>query len=136
MHVNLIGVWSADARFGPGAQSDEILVFKPDGTGWLEIWNFYLCSVDFFEWTIASPGRITINGIKSLELDENTNELIDSANRIETKHVPYQIQQEDTPSGKTMKVLRIKIVNLGDGAFGFFSDENAEKRIQRILESP
>jgi len=56
---DLIGIWSADARYGPGAQSDEMMLFKPDGTGRMEFWNWQLCSADFFQWHVVSPGVVT-----------------------------------------------------------------------------
>ncbi len=127
-------MWSADARFGPGAQADEILVFKPDGTGWVEIWNFSLCSVDFFEWTFTSPDWLVVTGTKSMESDFNTNQLVDSEDIMEVKHLAYQVQEEDTPSGTRMKVLRIELLGFGEGAFGLV-DEDLESRAKRLFQS-
>lgn len=132
MHSELIGVWSVDARFGPGAQADEMLAFRPDGTGWLEIWNFALCSVDFFEWTPTSPGWVIVTGTRSLKLDVKTNRLIDSPDRLEVMHLPYQVQEEETPSRQRMKVLRLQLLGINDGAYGTF-DEDAGARLQRIF---
>jgi hypothetical protein len=64
--ADLIGIWSADARYGPGAQSDEILIFKPDGTGRMEFWNWQLCSADFFRWQVVSPGLVDLVGFRCL----------------------------------------------------------------------
>ncbi|MBM0743776.1 hypothetical protein JOY44_19495 [Phormidium sp. CLA17] len=119
INPELVGVWSANARFGLGAQADEIVVFKPDGTGWLEVLNGFPCSADFFEWTLTSPGWVALAGTKSLTLDVKTDKLIDSQDLMEVKHLPYQVQEEHTPSGKVMQVLRIELLNFGKGAFGF-----------------
>src|SRR6185437_10258401 len=64
--ADLIGIWSADARYGPGAQSDEMLIFKPDGTGRMEFWNWQLCSADFFRWQVVSPGLVDLVGFRCL----------------------------------------------------------------------
>jgi hypothetical protein len=96
-----------------------MLAFKTDGTGWLEMWNFCLCSVDFFEWTLTSPGWVVLASTKSMKLDVKANRLVDSQDTMEVKHLPYQVQEEDTPSGTRMKVLRIQLLDCGEGAFGF-----------------
>jgi hypothetical protein len=133
MNSELIGIWSADARFGPGAQSDEMLVFKPDGTGWIEVWNFCLCELEFFEWTLTSLGWVAVVATKRMEIDVGTDQLVDSQASMEVKHLPYQVQEEDTPSGARMKVLRIELLGLGEEAFGFFGDEDVDSRLKRIM---
>jgi hypothetical protein len=129
MKSELEGVWSADACYGLGAQSDEIVVLRGDGTGWIEVWNFVLCSVDFFEWTPTSPGWIVFAGTRSLELDVKTQRLVDSGSKLEVSHEPYSIQEEETPSGTRMKVLRLDLLGFGEGAFGLTS-EDAESRAE------
>jgi hypothetical protein len=133
MNTELIGIWSADARFGPGAQSDEMLVFKPDGTGWIEVWNFCLCELEFFEWTLTSSGWMAVVGTRRMEIDVKTDQLVESQTTMDVKHLPCRIQEEDTPSGIRMKVLRIELLGFGEGAFGFFGDEDADSRLKRIM---
>ena len=47
---NLVGLWSMDALYGPGAQSDDLLVFMPNGTGRYEFLNWKLYSAELFHW--------------------------------------------------------------------------------------
>lgn len=130
MKSELEGVWSIDARFGLGAQSDEILVFKPDGTGWLEEWNFYLCSVDFFEWTPTSPGWVALSGVKRMVLDVKTNRLVDSGDVLEVTHLPYQINEELTPSRLRMKVLHMQFPGSEEESFGFVNKDIKSRAMQ------
>lgn len=55
----LVRRWSADALFGPGAQSDEILTFHADGTGYFEQLNWGYGLVIAFDWSLVS-GILTI----------------------------------------------------------------------------
>ncbi len=122
MHDSLIGTWSVDHRYGLGAQSDELLIFSPDGTGRLEILNFGLCSADFFHWEVTGPGRIVLNGFRRLgpELDANDKLIEASSDFIKAIDLPFTVQEERTPSGKTMPVLTI---NLGiSNQYGLFRD--------------
>lgn len=95
--------------YGPCAQSDEVLYFKPDGTGWIEEWNFTLCSAEWFRWDVPEPGRLILRGFQRLELrDDNTR--FDEATPLWSElDTPLHIQMEETPSGRTMRVLRIKM---------------------------
>ena len=62
----LVGIWSEDCRYGPGAQSDTVLILLPDRTGVLEDWNFVLCGYDTFTWSIDADGLLTLKGISSV----------------------------------------------------------------------
>jgi hypothetical protein len=105
----LIGIWSADARYGPGAQSDEMLIFKPDGTGRMEFWNWQLCSADFFRWRVVLPGVVDLVGYRTLELPEVGDEPVEAEAKFSHLGVRFSIAEEDTPSGKRLPVLRIDL---------------------------
>lgn len=105
---NLIGVWSADARYGPGAQSDEILLFLTDGTGRMEFWNWQLCSADFFRWEIVQDGFLNLVGYRCLELGEEDS-VVETVSDFRFLNVPFGIAEEDTPSEKRMLVLRVDL---------------------------
>jgi hypothetical protein len=104
---DLIGLWCTGARYGPGAQSEEMLIFKPDGTGRMEFWNWGLCSADFFRWQVAAPGVIDLVGFRSLELPEVGDVPVEAAVAFRHEGVRFSVAEEDTPSGKRMLVLRI-----------------------------
>jgi len=67
---DLIGIWSADVLYAPGARGDAVLVLKPDGTGRFEWLNWTLCSADLFRWHTPAPGRLTLVGYKTLSVGD------------------------------------------------------------------
>jgi len=117
--AELVGMWSADHMYGPGAHSDERLFFKEDGTGRFEIINLILCSVDFFQWELSEPSRITLRGYRRLEPDDAVRHVIEAASGFEFINLPFQIQEEDTKSGKRMRVLRLKLYKGVSDHYGF-----------------
>jgi hypothetical protein len=122
-HPELVGFWSADFMYGPGAQSNEILIFKPDGTGRFEFLNWTLCSADIFHWEVSAQNRITLHGFKRLELGENGKEVIEAESDFQFNDIPYQIQMEDTPSGKRMQVLRLRLFKGVSDHYGFVRED-------------
>lgn len=116
---DLIGIWSADARYGPGAQSDEMMLFKPDGTGRMEFWNWQLCSADFFQWHVVSPGVVDLIGLKCVKLPEVGDDPTEVDSTFRHLGVPFSVAEEDTPSGKRMRVLRIGLARPYPSELGF-----------------
>jgi hypothetical protein len=103
----LVGVWSADACYGPGAQSDDVLVFKADGTGRFDFINFTLCSADKFIWSIVGPGKLSISPTERLQPNDDCTAIEPCNSTFSFPSVPYQIAVEPTPSGRLAMVLRI-----------------------------
>jgi hypothetical protein len=119
MEDKLVGIWSADYMYGPSAQSDEVLIFWDDGNGRLDIINFVLCTVYEFRWTVSSPNHLTLMGTKTYQVGDDGISLEESEDRLNVNGVSFQIAIEDTPSRKTMRVLRVRLMaNLSDH-FGF-----------------
>ncbi len=121
--VELVGLWSADHMYGPGAESDEVLIFKPDGTGRFEFVNWSLCSADLFHWQVLAPNQIALHGFKRLELGPNGLEVIEVESEFRFDRIPYQIQEEKTPSGKKMRVLRLKLFEGVSDHYGFVRED-------------
>lgn len=119
MKEDLIGIWSADHIYGPGAQADEILVFKEDGTGRLDIINFTLCSAQEFRWEIPSANHLNIIGVKNHQNNFNGNIVVEANNLLNLKNIPFTIAIEQTPSGQSMRVIRIKLMDYISDHFGF-----------------
>lgn len=109
----LVGLWSADARYGPGAQSDEVLWFRPDGTGRRDFYNFALCTVEYFEWTISATDRISVTWDRVVSW---SNEGVTEEHSHGVQQLSFTIAQEPTPAGKTAEVLRIEL-GWQEGAF-------------------
>ncbi len=105
----LVGVWSADIMYGPGAQSDTVFIFKADGTGWMESWNFMLTSAEFFHWEVPEPERLILRGCRALELDDTDQIMVDIKPLWDKADTPFSIRVEETPSGNVMPVLRVKL---------------------------
>jgi hypothetical protein len=103
---DLIGIWSADVMYGPGAQSDEVLVFKPDGTGFMEVIHPVTTFADLFRWSVEAPDRLRLKGYRRLSagigrpwrVEEHTSELDGT--------FVIRVQVEDTKARRPMRVLR------------------------------
>ncbi len=97
----IVGQWSVDILYGPGAQEDTIIVFLPNGTGWIEFSHYYLCELETFYWELNSDGTISIQGdtyynlkntFRSSDLNlSNINVSIDSKKTILGEEIPVII---------------------------------------------
>jgi hypothetical protein len=117
----LIGVWSADVLYAPGAQSDQLLVFRAHGKGWSEHLNFGAWEADLFEWALTSLGWVVLAGEKHLMPDLNPRVVIESAATFDVHHTAWSVAEEDTPSGQRMMVLRIELPGYSQNVFGLLS---------------
>jgi hypothetical protein len=113
----LVGLWSADHMYGPGAHSDEIVIFKPDGTGRLDIINLTLCCAMEFRWQVSAENKITIHGTQS-------HQRTDSGIKTDTADLhlidqQFGIAKEKTPSGCEILVLRLRLIDGISDHFGF-----------------
>jgi hypothetical protein len=115
----LIGFWSADEMHGPGAQSDDCLIFKPDGTGRYEFLNWILCSADLFCWETPQPGVLRIVGVRNLQVSDDARSIEVEPSSFGTQEFYYEIKEEDTPSGDRMRVLRLPLPVPMQDSFGF-----------------
>ena len=109
--------------YGPGAQSDEVLVFKSDGTGRLDVINFVLGTAYEFRWIVDSPNRLTLVGTKTLEIGDDGKTVAESEDKLNLNDAPYRIASEDTPSGNTMRVLRVELMEYASDHFGFVRED-------------
>lgn len=107
--ARLIGLWSEHLMYGPGAQSDDVFVFSAGGTGWMESWNFVLNSAEFFHWDVPEPDRLTLHGCRALELDDSRKTMVEATPLWGKADTPLSVRAEETPWGKTMPVLRVKL---------------------------
>ncbi|HEY0372299.1 MAG TPA: hypothetical protein VGD79_09875 [Thermoanaerobaculia bacterium] len=95
----LVGLWSIDDLFVPGAQEDTYLVFKEDGTGWIELAHYVSCEVDTFHWESPSDGVVRIGGDRYLADGQESN------SSFQFSELPYAIVEEETPDGTTRPVV-------------------------------
>lgn len=116
--------------YGPGAQSDEILLFFSDGTGRWEIENPVTVSASTFRWIIEDGTRIRIVGERYFSVEYNPTRVVTTECYCE-KVLTFSIQYEDTPSGRRMQVLRFE-QPIDEGLpneFGFCRDDIDDFRL-------
>lgn len=103
---SLVGCWSVDACYGPGAQSDDVLLFRDNGRGRYEFINFTLAWVLFFHWQLDRDGRLKVSPFARTE---NTEDAPRTVVRDESSLV-YQasVRLERTPRGEERRVLRMQ----------------------------
>lgn len=58
---------------------------------------------------MPEPGRLVLRGFQRLELSDDHTRFDEATPLWSELDTPLQIQMEETPSGKTMRVLRIKM---------------------------
>ena len=95
--------------YSPGAQSDQMLFFKSDGTGRYEEHNWILCGVEYFEWQLLSPNSLQLIGTHSESRAEDGT-VSRKAGIFCFPELECSIGKEKTPSGRRMRVLRLNSV--------------------------
>ena len=101
---SLVGIWSHDVLFSPGAAADELLVFRPDGTGVVEIYNWVLCSYNTFVWQIENDVRLTIKGQQFFESATTS-----IPSDLHMSHADFHITSEQTPVFGVIDVLHLTL---------------------------
>ncbi len=88
--------------YGPGAQSDDVLIFFEDGKGRLDFHNPVLCNAWSFHWSILDDRTIHVVGDLAYHCDGRvvTRSWAHDANHSIT------VREEATPQGSRMRVLR------------------------------
>lgn len=92
--------------YGPGGMSDEVLVFKPDRSGFAAFSNPLTDFAHLFRWSIESVDRLKLDGYKHLCVSPNYPLCVVSGPPLLGGIFQVTIQAEATPSGWTMPVLR------------------------------
>lgn len=129
----IIGTWSVDIMYGPGAMSDERVIFLSDGTGWMEIFNGNLVTLEIFTWKLINKKlNIFIYCIHSIT-EESPKE-----SKVELHDIDFLIEDELTKNGDIMKTITFsRQICLNDYKFGFMSPDviaKLEMRISQIKE--
>jgi hypothetical protein len=117
----LVGLWSNDALLGPGAQTDDWLIFKPDGTGRYEFLNWMLCSAEMFRWETPRRGVLRFIGERHLQISHDLRRVEEEPSLLGIREVLYTITEEDTPVIGRIRVLCLPLDMPMRGRFGFRS---------------
>lgn len=102
----LVGIWSEDCIYGPGAQSDTVLVFLPDKTGVTEEWNFGHCAYELCIWESAEDGTLTLTRTKSVSKDD-AGQIVEEPCLFASEQRLFSIALEEVPKGGIAEVLTI-----------------------------
>jgi hypothetical protein len=103
----LIGLWSVDSMYGPGGQADEVLFLFSDGTGRVDVDNPATVNALTFRWTLEDATRMRIVGERYFGVEDNPTRVVAAEWKCE-KVLTFSIQDEETPSGRRMRVLRFE----------------------------
>jgi hypothetical protein len=102
----LIGLWSGDTLDAPGGISDELLVFKRDGTGYQEYVNGMTCYAWMFRWSVRADGRLRVEGLEDLRLGDDCRSVVRSPLAL-VEEVAFAVSEEDVPRGGRSRPLRV-----------------------------
>jgi hypothetical protein len=117
----LVGTWSADAIYSPGAQQDDIVDFIGGGSGQLTHRNAMAEEACTFTWSLVAD-RLTLVGVEAwFEKSRPYERRVGKADLDVT--VTVTISEEDRPKGR-MRVLRLDVPQDGSAgllksAYGF-----------------
>ena len=64
----LVGLWSIDLLYAPGAQEDTLVTFHADGTGALELIKYGLHEVEPFRWRPVDEDAVAVESVEGDEL--------------------------------------------------------------------
>ena len=102
----LIGLWSGDTLDAPGGLSDELLVFKRDGTGYQEYVNGMTCYAWTFRWSVRPDGQLRVEGLEDLRLGDDCRSVVRSPSAL-VEEVAFAVTEEDVPRGGRGRLLRV-----------------------------
>ncbi|WP_238652803.1 hypothetical protein [Paenibacillus piscarius] len=129
MDNKLIGIWSVDCMYGPGAQGDEQIIFQDNGFGWIEIMNWDSMSIETFHWT-AEGNKLHFRGEQVL-----SNYEAPQSSDFNLQGVEFVIEDGDTPSGRIMPLLRFSIpLFVGHTTLGLLENKVAEDYYSQRLK--
>lgn len=128
-NIDIIGKWSIDIMYCPGAQEDTLIIFLKDGTGWIEYMNAFANEIYTFNWKISDNGNLDIIGKDKYNSDEGY-----SKSDINFTNLEYEIKAEETPSGIKMEVLTFsKPIWCYECRFGIKTKELCEIKIPKNI---
>jgi hypothetical protein len=113
----IVGKWSIDIMYGPGAQEDTVIIFFQDGTGWIEFSHYVLCELDTFNWKVESNGNISIFGDKCYDSND-----VWKKSELSIENIEVQVNNEMTPSKEIMEVITFsKPIWVSENKFGLIT---------------
>lgn len=121
---NIIGRWSADQLYAPGAMEDIEVAFSPTGDGWLYFNHPFEQIVERFKWEIDNSGLMRIKGVSSAAFYDaemaKKYELENYEGRdsdFEFRDLKVEVTIESTPRGENEVISFSEPLWLTDGRF-------------------
>jgi hypothetical protein len=115
----LVGQWSIDLLYSPGAQEDTLVTFRADGTGALELVKYGLHEVEPFRWRPVGEDAVAV---ESSESDE-----------LKCERLGFRLQAQQVPLRETVDVVDFsEPLWWGDSRFARYTfDAEARPRHRR-----
>lgn len=106
---DLLGTWSVEAQYGPGAMEDFQLHLRPDGLGCLESANLAGARAVVIRWRLDGEAlsTTTLGTYRTPGGKFEPYELDPDGVGLDLDRTPVTIREEETPSGSVMRVLRL-----------------------------
>src|ERR1700722_5306403 len=104
---DLLGVWKPETMAEPVPQLYDVLVFKNDGSGFLDFSDpdtAYFC--EQFRWSLASPGLLRLQGDRVQQFNADQTGCIERESRLDVG-VSFSLRFEDSKAGRHSRVLRM-----------------------------
>ncbi|MFS1514402.1 hypothetical protein VQL36_18530 [Chengkuizengella sp. SCS-71B] len=127
MIEEIIGSWSVDILYAPGAQGDDWFVLLPNGKGWFQSCNWGSCMIETFTWSLVDE-TIHIEGDKYYGYE---GEVEYSSSHFISK---IQLNYENTPSKEMMEVITFEKEFYFNTKYGLLSKEVSQSELDRQLE--
>ena len=103
---DLLGVWKPDTMYAPGVQLYDVLVFKEDGTGFLDFSN---PDTDYFNeqfrWSLNSLGELQLRGDRIQRFNADRTGIVERPSTLDTV-VRFNIRTEHSLGCRLSQVLR------------------------------
>lgn len=126
----LIGTWSVDIMYAPGAIADERIIFLSDGTGWMEIFNGNLVELETFSWGLSNH-KLNIRIHSYHCISEEHPKVVQE----EIRDIDFFVEDALTKSGRILKIVTFsKPICLNNSKFGLMSTNIIAKLETRISQ--
>lgn len=125
---DVIGKWSVDIMYESGTQEDIIVLFLPNGTGYIAFYHYILCELETFHWRLEHDGKMSIIGDKYNESDD-----IFEKSPLNLNSISVDVKKELTPSGKCMDVILFSSpLWLSENKFGLITKEITDEALPQL----
>jgi hypothetical protein len=104
--TDLLGVWKGDTMGAPHARSYDVLVFKPDGTGFLDLYNADHRFTERFCWSVEPPAGLRLEGRQLMEFVPEC-QAFEERKTTRSAVVSFSIREENSKVFGPIRVLRL-----------------------------